>query len=373
MILSKVEKKEIVDAISNSISVSLQSFILQNITELVRKELKSERLPVRRSVWFVDLIDMKIESSVSVNTRRGYEGFRRYFSRLYGNGPLLSDMSQKFTNSFVERAMADYTDCPASLHLIISRYNALINLAKTEGLLPSNTRYVYPKHGFVPTDHNLTLTELSRIFDAFRIAIAEDKNALLPTTRALGIFVLDIALQGLAPVDMALLKVKSLRFGIQDMEDGTQVKILAVNTLRKKTGNPVTIVTSMRGIEAFIMALIAGLSEDDYLIPCFSASKSYTASQRQNRLSNYFNRTSSFLNKAMSQYYKERNLGTPRRITYYYARHAFCNLVDSLDIPRHLIQHMVGHRSTVLEKSYLRPITSAEQAEISDRMLSLFF
>lgn len=373
MKLSKVEKKEIIEAISKNIAESLQNFILCNIKELIRQENLPAITNNGETMCFDDLIKLKIESSVSENTRRGYAGFRRYFLRRYGSGPLLSEVNQRFTNLFVCNAMEDYKDAPATLHLIISRYNALINLGRSEGYISSLFRFVYPRHGFVSADHNLTFDELSHIFDAFQIAFSKDTLVRKPVTRALGIFILDIALQGLAPVDMSLLKIKSLRFGVETLGDGTEIKVLSVNTLRKKTGNPVSIVTSLRGIGDFVKALTAGKSEDDYLIPCFDPEKSYTDGQRQNRLSNYFNRTSAFLNKAMKAYYKEMGLGEPRRISYYFARHAFCNLVDSLDIPRHLIQHMVGHRSTVLEKSYLRAISVKEQAEISDRMLSQFF
>lgn len=63
-------------------------------------------------------------------------------------------------------------------------------------------------------------------------------------------------------------------------------------------------------------------------------------------------------------------MGEHRRVTFYYARHAFCNLIDGLDVPRHLIQHMIGHRTTVLETNYLRKITPWEQAQLSNAILS---
>lgn len=118
---------------------------------------------------------------------------------------------------------------------------------------------------------------------------------------------------------------------------------------------------------------MAGKKDDDYLLSCFNPSVCYSASQRQNRLANYFNMMARNLNKAVSKYYRQHNLGESRRITFYFARHAFCNLVDSMDVPRHIIQNMVGHRSSVLEMSYLRPITPWQQAQISHTLLSRYF
>ncbi|MDE5712469.1 MAG: hypothetical protein K2I16_02435, partial [Muribaculaceae bacterium] len=99
--------------------------------------------------------------------------------------------------------------------------------------------------------------------------------------------------------------------------------------------------------------------------------KTYTPEQRQDRLANYFYKLSSNLNKALKEENIDRDeMGDTRRVTFYYARHAFCNLIDGLDVPRYLIQHMIGHRTTVLETNYLRRITPWEQAQLSNAILS---
>lgn len=64
---------------------------------------------------------------------------------------------------------------------------------------------------------------------------------------------------------------------------------MTLSTTRKKTGRPVVIVASTIGIEGFIRKLMAGKKDDDYLLSCFNPSVCYSASQRQNRLANYFN------------------------------------------------------------------------------------
>ncbi len=59
---------------------------------------------------FLDLIDQKAASSVSHNTRRGYEGFRRYVEKRFGCGPTIGSIDQDFTNRFVAAIDSDYKD-----------------------------------------------------------------------------------------------------------------------------------------------------------------------------------------------------------------------------------------------------------------------
>lgn len=141
--------------------------------------------------------------------------------------------------------------------------------------------------------------------------------------------------------------------------------MVIANTTRQKTGRPVTIVAWLEPIREVVKALTRSKENDDYLIPCFCKQKVLTPEQRQNRLANYFNKMARLLNHILDEHYAGSDRLTHRAISFYYARHAFCNMADSLDIPRHIIQRMVGHKATTLEKNYLRPITLWEQALVS--------
>ena len=44
--------------------------------------------------------------------------------------------------------------------------------------------------------------------------------------------------------------------------------------------------------------------------------------------------------KAVSKYYRQHNLGE-QEDNILLRRFAFCNLVDSMDVPRHIVQNMV--------------------------------
>ena len=359
--------------------------ISENNPDNVSKEKEGE-------VCFLDLIDKKAASSVSHNTRRGYEGFRRYIEKRFGCGPMANHINQDFTNQFVAAIDLDYKDSESMRRYMISRYNAIVNFGRDTGLIPKRLKIALPPYCLLPANRNLSGEEICNVFSAFVEAMSFDPDIKKKETEALGIFVLDIAFQGLAPVDLANLKVKSLNFTVihatdknprryledeeyRKMYDAPQNQIRAVtlSTTRKKTGRPVQIVASTVGIERFIRKLTVGKNMEDYLLSCFDPTFDYSPSQRQNRLANYFNMMARNLNKALGKYYQRHNLGECRRVTFYFARHAFCNLVDSMDVPRHIIQNMVGHRSSVLETSYLRPISLWEQAKISHTLLSRYF
>ena len=354
------------------------------------KETISDEEPA--GVSFLQLVDMKTEASVSHNTRRGYESFRRYVMRRFGDGPGISEINQGFTNDFIAGIDSDYCGSESMRRFMISRFNAVVNFGKESGIIPRVTKISLPPYYLLPANRNLTGEEICNIFSAFNEAVASDPEITRRDTMALGLFILDIAFQGLAPVDLANLKVKSIKFTTlhafdknphkysEDAEyrsryesSENRMQVITLSTTRKKTGRPVEIVASTLGIEKIVNAMRRGKAPDDYLLQCFDREQSYTPSQRQNRLANYFNMMARNLNRALTDYYKRHNLGENRRVTFYFARHAFCNLVDSMDIPRHIIQHMVGHRRSVLETSYLRPITPWEQAQISHTLLSRYF
>ncbi len=407
-------KNEIIESIYRRVSGSIQDFIdnmldsklddiinpfKKDISHVVQRQPEVESLDVSSEPCafhcadsFIELIDLKAASAVSHNTRRGYEGFRRYVEKRFGYGPSLGEINQDFSNKFVAAIDNDYRGSESMRRYMISRYNAVVNFGRDAGFLPKRLKIALPPYCLLPADRNLTGEEICNIFQAFSEAIKSDPEIKKKETEALGVFILDIAFQGLAPVDLANLRVKALNFRTlhafeknprRYMEDEeyrltydspeNRMKTVIFSTTRKKTGRPVQIVAATVGIEKFILGLMSGKGSEDYLLPCYDSSINYSVTQRQNRLANYFNMLARNLNKGLSRYYKRHDLGDHRRITFYFARHAFCNLVDGMDIPRHIIQNMVGHRSSVLETSYLRPISLWEQAKISHALLSRYF
>lgn len=370
-------KNEMIDAIYRRVSGKIQNFIDQildlELDSLISSEKFSKFEPIVHKSCFLDLIDKKIEATLSYNTRKGYEGFRRYFSEKFGKGPEVGSIDQKFTNRYISQLNRDYSFDSPMKQLMISRYNAVINYANECGLRPTPEKLYLPKYNISCGDRNLNLIEVRQIADVFTSTFHSDPKVTQPTTFALGIFLLDIAFQGLAPVDLASLHIGSLKYRVISGPGGEKMQVVYINTRRKKTGRTVTIVSALVGIGRFLEVIIEGKADDDYFLPCFRPNLNYSESQRQNRLANYFNKHAKLLNNAMNRYYQQNNLGTPPHITFYFARHAFCNLMNELDMPRHIIQYLIGHKSTVLERSYLRPISPWEQAKASERLLMQIF
>ena len=344
----------------------------------------------KHGLTLFNLIESKIETISTLNTRRGYISLFNYCKTIYGNPPLVESINRTFISDFDLKLRKDYSSRQPTLHLMLARMRAVLNHARENGTLPLSVTFKLPKVPLRPRDRNLSETAIRNIFQLYKKSLSTDPELRRSSTFALGLFVLDIAFQGLAPVDFASLRINQIRisylFPPEAITSGTNnltiqssdsyeqyepLEVIIIRTSRQKTGQQVTIVASYKPLRQIVDTLMRGKNEDDYLIPCFNSSRKYTPEQRQDRLANYFYKISCQINEAMKHAEIDRDeMGEHRRVTFYYARHAFCNLIDGLDVPRHLIQHMIGHRTTVLETNYLRKITPWEQAQLSNAILS---
>lgn len=338
----------------------------------------------------LSLIDMKIQNISTLNTKRGYRSLKNYFENTYGKGPLLMEIDRMFLSGFDRQLKKDFQLHQPTRHLMLARMRAVLNFARDNGKLPQSVAFKLPKVPFRHNDRNLSESYVKKIFRLYKQNFASDPGFCKHSTFALGIFILDIAFQGLAPVDLASLKVNQIKIrtispsSLEKVRDNKAsvgeyvnsemeqpIDVVIIRTARQKTSQHVTVVTALNPIKPIIDHLLEGKEQNDYLIPCFLTEKAYTPEQRQDRLANYFYKLSSHLNKALKDGGIDRDeMGETRRVTFYYARHAFCNLIDGLDVPRYLIQHMIGHRTTVLETNYLRRITPWEQAQLSKAILA---
>lgn len=362
-------KNETIDAIFRRISGKIQNFLDDTLDRSLRKILYTADYSGREE-RFIDVIAHKMNSVIALNTRRSYSALLRYVERSFAGGPEINEIDQEFANGFIESVNRDFSGREATKRLMFSRFNAVISHGRETGLLRQSLKIVLPPRSILKGERNLDICEIQSIFQTFTDLFSRDPTLKNGSTVALGIFVLDVAFQGIAPADLAALRIKDLQYRtLTSPSDGNDIiETVSVRTVRKKTGRPVHIVCALPGIESLIKTLTAKKSADDYLIPCFNKDKEYSLSQMQNRLANFFNRMACHLNRALSG-----SIVGERRITYYYARHAFCNLADSLDIPRYLIQHLVGHRTSILETCYLRTITPWEQAMLSRAILARCF
>ena len=168
---------------------------------------------------------------------------------------------------------------------------------------------------------------------------------------------------------MAMLRIGMIREQPVQMADGTWHPAYIIETERRKTGIPVRIVMDGRAMAPIINALMNGRDCTDYLLPILSDKEPLTERRQMRRIANWFRSRADALNAALS--------GLPPgqrpegRITYYFARHAYCQRVDNLDIAPHILRRLIGHAPTTLERHYLAPLSLADQLQVSMRLLAL--
>lgn len=298
-------------------------------------------------------IAAKIQSCRCLNTRRNYSALRNFITKhIPNNNPLLTDLTPSFLEDFQRILAAKKADSPSMTSQIMAALRGVCSFACRKGWLSTMPPIACHAYHSIRTDRNLSPSTASGILAATRSAFITDPSMLLPETKALAIFSLIIAFQGLAPVDLSRLR-------IGDLKEPSGLNLYIIDTVRRKTGVPVRIVVWRPAVAEIIQALAQGKEPEDFLLDCFDRSKTLTPTQQQNRQGNYFRRLQRFLPECEG-----------RKITFYFARHAYCNMVDALDLPHHQIRKLVGHAKGVLERNYLRPLTLDEQAAISRQLLA---
>lgn len=301
---------------------------------------------------FIDAIRAKQDSCRALNTRRHYATLLRFFIANFGDQVRCSDIDRRFVLHFAETVGLRKASRPAMGRLLCSWFAAVCRHAMERGLIPADLSLRMRLPSARPVDrHLLPEDQEALIAECRRLVTASNSDRNSASVHAAAIFLLDIALQGLAPVDLAEITVGMF---LPDRA-GT---VWIVETRRRKTGVPVRIVIDREAAAPLLEPLLRNRRPDEYLIDCFQRDKEYTETQRQNRIANYFHKLATALPRVSG-----------RQVTLYYARRIYCDIVDSLDIPHHQLRKLIGHAPGVLERHYLRPLSLAEHRAISRALL----
>lgn len=372
---------EIQDYIDSLLSDSLDEIILNFKKEDPDRESRVKGHPPSKSIRLFDIIQRKMDSLHTLNTRRNYSVLLRFCHIHFPENPPLEEITQGFADSFIQLLSNSYSDRPAKRFTLTANLKAAINYARHEGLFPIRPVIRFPNIFLNPRCRDISIADLRRIYSIFKETLRRDPSLYREPTLAISIFILDIAFQGIAPVDIAMLRCGGIRTSEIAVENQgltpdpdkppAKLRIIEIHTFRKKTGRPVGIIAWLDPIKQIIDALMKEKNTSDFLLPCFSSARTYTPEQLQNRQSNWFNKLARNLNSLLEEAYCAHGWGAPPHLTYYCARHAFCNLADSLDLPRHFIQILLGHKTTTLEKYYIRQLSPAEHAIASRAVFRL--
>ncbi len=368
-------KNEMVDMMFRSLSGEIQShiddFLNREFERIVgnHKSMETEKgkSPDEQisgegdqNYNLASLVREKMKTLSRLNTRRGYVSFLRLVENRFNGGAELGDVDSNYLGGLIADIDYIYKEKQPMRREMLSKLKSVLNFGIETGRIRNEVRPRFPKVYLDHKDRNLDDRVLSSLFSRYR-EFVDNYGIIDQQIKSWGIFFLGIAFQGLAPSDLARLRLRDIKTKMLII-DGNEECFIVVKTHRVKTGVPVNIVAWRNPVVEILQSLMQRKNDDEYLLDCFAKDEILTEAQMQNRLCYYFGKISRSLLLPIG---KERET---HQITYYYARHAFCNIVDGLDLPRNVIQKMVGHRLSVLERSYLRGITEEEQAKVSVRV-----
>lgn len=318
-----------------------------------------------------EAIDGKIHECRRDNTRRGYEVLRNFLDANCGDIPLVAETLDKYAHSFAEALQLQYAASPVMRNQLTLGLSGVLTYAGRQGWMPEGYRMRLPKLAKVRLTHprDMDPQQFRALRELARRRIADDPLLTQRDTYALALFELDFAMQGLAPVDMAMLRVGMIHELPVQMADGTWHPAYIVETERRKTGVPVRIVMDGLAMAPIMTALMNGRDGTDYLLPILSDKEPLTERRQMRRIANWFRSRADALNAVLSTLPPGQRPAS--RITYYFARHAYCQSVDKLDVAPHILRRLIGHASTTLERHYLAPLSLADQLQVSMRLLAL--
>lgn len=331
---------------------------------------------------FLNIIIARIQSFDKIKTKENYQAFYNKFKNLYGDYLNINELNQDFANGF--RTKIDEAGFSANhKNSLIKCFTSCYKYGVGNGWITRPTIISLKKFPYQPENKDISHEDFTKIINCFKKEYSINGNEI-GNFKALAIFILDIAFQGLAPVDLANIKIKDIQLcriskidkDIEQynndsnyrnyIDDNQETKlVIKINTYRAKTGSFVPICCDAQCVKDIILYFANGKSKEDYLLDCFSINKERTEKQRNNRCGNYYLGLKKELNTILKTYCNTFDLEQIPEITYYSARHAFINAVYKMpNIDVDLIRKMVGHRRNTLEKSYLNKPTNWEQSTV---------
>ena len=330
---------------------------------------------------FLDIILARIESYSKLKTKENYQAFYRFMKKNYGDNIKASHINQYFVNEFRNKIDSlgfsanhknDFIKCFSSSY----KFGAVNRWI--------NRPYIFELKKFPISQEDkryISFEDLTKIINCYKKHLSANFN--ISEFKSLAVFVLDIALQGLAPIDLAKIKVGDIKLSkISKIDKNYELylnsdtyqqfinenqeerNVIIINTFRTKTNTFVPICSDYNSIRKILLYFCKGKTKDDYLLDCFSKDKQLTEKQINNRCGNYFMKNRVELNNILTSYCRMLDTSLIPKITFYFARHAFINALDKMNISHDLIRKMIGHKGLTLEKNYINKPTKWEQSTI---------
>ena len=334
----------------------------------------------------ISAYELKASACKAPRTANEYRTFQKVMQVLYGDFVDFNTISQVWVNELREKIDAHYVNENSQKNHFIKCFKGVYAYAENIGLIPYRRAIELKTFRHTKKEKFLSVGEVSTIISAYKKDIVIGVELPPKQKLALSIFILMMAFQGIANIDLAGLKLSNLtqktickidvnweqyhnNKEYRDYIDKEQQEreVIVVKIPRRKTQMEVEIVTDYISISPILDELMKGKNENDYLIPCFSAKTQANPKKEIERCSNFFSTYKKHLNDYLLRFYNlyKDQYTLVQDLTYYQARAAFVNQVVEMDIPHNLIQKMLGQKQTVLERHYIKPLSEWEQSEIS--------
>lgn len=352
---------------------------LQEVTDLynnVTDVQQTDASPNKQELTFFDLIDLKIADCNTYSYKKNFMQLKNFLKEEY-NTLKINDINKVWFSDFVQRVQERKNT--TQQNKLVKMFNIVYRFGLENNYIKNYNKFKYNKQMQATKERYLTSSELNTMLTMYRdsLKIYNYLVEITPKQKAVFLFVLHIAFQGIAPCDMANLRIRDLEIEtiqtqetdlLQDREKYEQnrpetLEILNIKLYRQKTKTYVNIITYKEYIKEVLEYFTQNNTGNDYLIDCLDAKKTYTEKQRESRISNYYNK----LNNVLNDYYKEicvRNDLTYKHISYYMSRHTFINKLYSMQVPENTIKRLVGHKDSTLQRYYIADVQKIEQANI---------
>lgn len=327
---------------------------------------------------FIEIVRMKAKTYTKYNSRKEFDDLADILEELYGDYIDVNEINQFFLDDFQKLVDNKFGDKTRKKNIVCQKFVTSYEYAKGRDLVEKHRplKYKVYKHYKKEEGRDLDPTEISALINAYK------KDCILKTRikknhkDAMMLWMLHLAFQGVAPVDMGNLKVGDFKFdkvykirpNIEKYNNEPDYKeqvdrdqevreVVKLRFNRDKTSTPVTVVVDRESVEPLLEYYIYGRDKNEYVLPIRKEGMDNETFTKKRK--SYYGNKIKRINVYMKWYCKFFEVPPLQHITYYQARHAFINMLNDLDphkFPQTLLKRMVGQLDDVMNQYYIKPV-----------------
>ena len=350
---------------------------------------------------FLDIVRMKAESCAKYQTKKEYDNLEILLKELYGDYIDVNSINQIWFDAFIGKLNELKGDKNRTKNIICQKLKTCYEYGVARDLVlryrPLSYKPFKCERNVSKT--NLDLEEITTILNAYKKdCVAQAKQIKDNHKDAIMLFALHLAFQGIAPADMARIKVKDVKFDkIKKIEVDTEKynndidykkeidesqeerKVVKIKIRRKKSDIGFTVCADEECCRPLLEYYLEGKGKEEYLLPIMeklmndnklmSDNKLMWDKKFQENVGHYYTNKVKRLKTYLKQFCKiwEGIYKEPEHITYYQARHAFIDILayhSNNKYPLRVVKNMVGQiTDDVIAKHYMNEVPEWTQSE----------